>query len=192
MPIRACDIPNSSVRKKYEQFGDFEELKESQHVKLPEAKRSVLQQKDNLPNLNEVPFSQLSGRKQEKKANSNVTNKGEDALQRSSELIHSGNVIKTSKGGSQDRVMFLFDHQLVYCKKEILKKNGLTYKRRIDMDDFTEIWLRDGELIPFLFLETLNRSPLNNAWKIYNFKKEKWYIFHTKKAAQRENLDESI
>lgn len=56
-------------------FRTLEELKESQHVKLPEAKRSVLQQKDNLPNLNEVPFSQLSGRKQEKKANSNVTNK---------------------------------------------------------------------------------------------------------------------
>ena len=43
--------------------------------------------------------------------------KGEDVLQRSSELIHSGDVIKTSKGGSQDRVMFLFDHQLMYCKK---------------------------------------------------------------------------
>ena len=43
--------------------------------------------------------------------------KGEDVLERSSELIHSGDVIKTSNGSSQDRVMFLFDHQLVYCKK---------------------------------------------------------------------------
>ena len=42
---------------------------------------------------------------------------GEDVLERSSELIHSGDVIKTSNGSSQDRVMFLFDHQLVYCKK---------------------------------------------------------------------------
>ena len=41
-------------------------------------------------------------------------------------------------------------------------------------------------LVPFLFLETLDRSPLNNSWKIYNFKKEKWYIFYTKKAAQKE------
>jgi len=48
--------------------------------------------------------------------------KGEDVLQRCSELIHSGDVIKTSKGGSQDRVMFLFDHQLVYCKKVKTKK----------------------------------------------------------------------
>ena len=43
--------------------------------------------------------------------------KGEDVLERSSELIHSGDVVKTSNGSSQDRVMFLFDHQLVYCKK---------------------------------------------------------------------------
>lgn len=104
---------------------------------------------------------------------------GEDVLEKSSELIQSGDVIKTSNGSSQDRVMFLFDHQLVYCKKDILKKSGLTYKGRIDMDDCTVIWLKDGE-------ETLDRSPLNNAWKIYNFKKEKWYIFYTKKAADKE------
>ncbi|XP_022797660.1 uncharacterized protein LOC111335916 isoform X2 [Stylophora pistillata] len=104
---------------------------------------------------------------------------GEDVLEKSSELIHSGDVIKTSNGSSQDRVMFLFDHQLVYCKKDILKKNGLTYKGRIDMDDCSVVWLNDGE-------ETLDRSPLNNAWKIYNYKKEKWYIFYTKKAAQKE------
>lgn len=47
--------------------------------------------------------------------------KGEDVLERSSELIHSGDVIKTSNGSSQDRVLFLFDHQLVYCKKVIVK-----------------------------------------------------------------------
>lgn len=104
---------------------------------------------------------------------------GEDVLERSSELIHSGDVIKTSKGSSQSCSMFLFDHQLVYCKKDILKKNGLTYKGRIDMDDCTVIWLGDGE-------ESLDRSPLHNAWKIYNFKKEKWYIFYTKKAGQKE------
>lgn len=46
--------------------------------------------------------------------------KGEDVLERSSELIHSGDVIKTSNGSSQSCSMFLFDHQLVYCKKVIV------------------------------------------------------------------------
>jgi len=46
--------------------------------------------------------------------------------------------------------------------------------------------IRIKNILFLLFPETLDRSPLNNAWKIYNFKKEKWYIFYTKKAAQRE------
>lgn len=38
---------------------------------------------------------------------------------------------------------FLTD--LFFDIQDILKKNGLTYKGRIDMDDCTVIWLRDGE-----------------------------------------------
>ena len=43
-----------------------------------------------------------------------------------------------------------------------------------------------NKMFCFSFEETLDRSPLNNAWKIYNFKKEKWYIFFTKKAVHKE------
>ena len=42
---------------------------------------------------------------------------GEDILEKSSELIHSGELVKISKGHAQERHFFLFDHQLVYCKK---------------------------------------------------------------------------
>jgi len=38
---------------------------------------------------------------------------------------------------------FLTD--LFFDIQDILKKNGLTYKGRIDMDDCTVIWLKDGE-----------------------------------------------
>ena len=44
--------------------------------------------------------------------------KGADLIETSSELIHSGELIKVnSSGWSQDRVFFLFDRQMVYCKK---------------------------------------------------------------------------
>ena len=43
---------------------------------------------------------------------------GEPLVKKSSELIHSGDLIKiNSSGWSQERRFFLFDHQLVYCKK---------------------------------------------------------------------------
>ena len=54
--------------------------------------------------------------------------KGEDVLERSSELIHSGDVIKTSNGSSQVSVMFLFDHQLVYCKKVRNRGKGSVFE----------------------------------------------------------------
>ena len=42
---------------------------------------------------------------------------GEDVLEHSTDMLHSGELHKISKGRSQERHFFLFDHQLVYCKK---------------------------------------------------------------------------
>jgi len=44
---------------------------------------------------------------------------GEDVLSRSSDLIFSGELSKLSQpqAKSQQRMFFLFDHQMVYCKK---------------------------------------------------------------------------
>lgn len=47
---------------------------------------------------------------------------GEDILDRSSELIYTGEMawIYQPYGRNQQRVFFLFDHQMVLCKKVIL------------------------------------------------------------------------
>ncbi len=43
---------------------------------------------------------------------------GSDLIDQSSELIHSSEVMKiNSSGWSQERIFFMFDHQIVYCKK---------------------------------------------------------------------------
>lgn len=43
---------------------------------------------------------------------------GPALIETSSELIHTGHMLKVSASGwTQDRVLYLFDHQLIYCKK---------------------------------------------------------------------------
>ncbi|CAI8028598.1 Rho guanine nucleotide exchange factor 4 [Geodia barretti] len=98
--------------------------------------------------------------------------KGPDIVETSTEMIHSSELHKISKGHSQERHFFLFDNQLIYCKKEAIG-GRLSYKGRLSMDKCQIIDLPDGQ-------ETHNGLPVRHAWKMDNKTKGKDYIIFSK------------
>uniref|UniRef100_A0A672JHQ7 Rho guanine nucleotide exchange factor 4 n=1 Tax=Salarias fasciatus TaxID=181472 RepID=A0A672JHQ7_SALFA len=71
---------------------------------------------------------------------------GEDVLSRSSELIFSGELTKLSQpqAKSQQRMFFLFDHQMVFCKK-VPERSDLPLIDPLDMDHMEVTDLEDGK-----------------------------------------------
>nr|KAG5708226.1 hypothetical protein BaRGS_021160 [Batillaria attramentaria] len=99
---------------------------------------------------------------------------GPDILEDSSELIYSGELNKINANGwSQERYFFLFDHQLVYCKKDLLKKNSFGYKGRIIMDNSTVISISDGR-------DPQYNVTVRNAFKIHDKQRDKWFLMVAK------------
>ncbi|XP_026217834.1 spermatogenesis-associated protein 13 isoform X2 [Anabas testudineus] len=88
---------------------------------------------------------------------------GPDVLERSSELIHSGEMTRTVRQGKmQQRSFFLFDHQLVFCKKDVLRRDLLHYRGRLDMDQTEVVDVPDGRN-PDLGLTLKNALRLRDA-----------------------------
>ncbi|MBN3281552.1 SPT13 protein, partial [Polyodon spathula] len=105
---------------------------------------------------------------------------GDDVLGRSSELIHSGELTRTSKQGkTQQRTFFLFDHQLIYCKKDILRRDMFYYKGRMDMDQMEALDAEDGKDKDF-------NVNVKNAFKLRNRATEEVSLFCARKPEEKQ------
>ncbi|XP_070173942.1 serine-rich adhesin for platelets-like isoform X2 [Littorina saxatilis] len=101
---------------------------------------------------------------------------GPDILDDSSELIYSGELNKINANGwSQERYFFLFDHQLVYCKKDLLKKNSFGFKGRIHMDQSIVVSVPDGR-------DAQYNVNVRNGLKIHDQERNKWFLMVAKTA----------
>uniref|UniRef100_A0A8C5GGN4 Rho guanine nucleotide exchange factor 9 n=1 Tax=Gouania willdenowi TaxID=441366 RepID=A0A8C5GGN4_GOUWI len=105
---------------------------------------------------------------------------GDDILDRSSELIYTGELswIYQPYGRSQQRVFFLFDHQLVLCKKDLIRRDILYYKGRIDMDRYEVRDAIDGRDDDF-------NVSVKHAFKLCNRDSEEIHIFLAKKPEEK-------
>ena len=61
-------------------------------------------------------------------------------------FIFTHQVVKGAGGSWPKEVsLFLFDHQLVYCKRDLLKRSSFVYRGRINLDHATVEDLRDTQ-----------------------------------------------
>ncbi|XP_064214034.1 uncharacterized protein RhoGEF3 isoform X1 [Tribolium castaneum] len=105
---------------------------------------------------------------------------GEDLIDSSTQLIHQGDVVKVTTGMWTNNItLFLFDHQVVYCKKDILKRNTYVYKGRICTDTSEVIDVTDGK-------DNHLGVSVRHAIKIHSCIRDKWLLFCCRSSSDKQ------
>ncbi|XP_078051254.1 rho guanine nucleotide exchange factor 3 isoform X1 [Augochlora pura] len=104
---------------------------------------------------------------------------GEDLIEVSSQLIYQGEAMRVTTGMWTNNItLFLFDHQLVYCKKDIIKRNTYVFKGRIYLDTSEVIDVPDGK-------DHQSGVTVRHCLKIYSCVRDKWLLFCCRTAEEK-------
>ncbi|CAG0915521.1 unnamed protein product [Notodromas monacha] len=79
---------------------------------------------------------------------------------------------------SKDLTLFLFDHLLVYCRRDLLKKTSFVWKGKIPLDECRIEDCPDGK-------DEHLGVPLKNAWKVVNTVRSHYFLFYTRTAEEK-------
>uniref|UniRef100_A0A672PF86 Phosphatidylinositol-3,4,5-trisphosphate dependent Rac exchange factor 1 n=1 Tax=Sinocyclocheilus grahami TaxID=75366 RepID=A0A672PF86_SINGR len=105
------------------------------------------------------------------------------------ELLLQGNLLKISAGNIQERVFFLFDNLLVYCKRKTKSINGPQYvfRGRINTEVMEVENVEDGTADYHS-----NNYTVTSGWKIHNTAKNKWFVCMAKNAEDKQKWLDAI
>ena len=119
----------------------------------------INERKRRLENVNKLARWQLT-----------ISNwRDEDLVLKSSDLVYKGLLNKVTNGKDVERVVFLFDHQMLYFKLDSTKR--LIYSGRIRLDDAII-----EDVVDHSFY--IRGEGITNGWKIWNAMKKKWCYFY--------------
>jgi hypothetical protein len=108
---------------------------------------------------------------------------GPNLIDRNSQILHRGDLVKAHQGRKHKEVhVIILNSELVICKrlqKDITKRNSLLFIGRIDLSH--RIWHDiDGNQEDEIF------GSVHNSWRVYSREKSCWVLFTTLTAAEKE------
>ncbi|XP_063065168.1 phosphatidylinositol 3,4,5-trisphosphate-dependent Rac exchanger 1 protein isoform X2 [Engraulis encrasicolus] len=116
------------------------------------------------------------------------------------ELLLHGNLLKISAGNIQERVFFLFDNLLVYCKRKSRVSGKKSTKRTKSING--PMYLFRGRInTEVMEVENVedgtadyhsNNYTVTNGWKIHNTAKNKWFVCMAKNAEDKQKWLDAI
>ncbi|KAM9830582.1 phosphatidylinositol 3,4,5-trisphosphate-dependent Rac exchanger 1 protein isoform 1-T1 [Syngnathus typhle] len=116
------------------------------------------------------------------------------------ELLLHGNLLKISAGNIQERVFFLFDNLLVYCKRKSRVSGKKSTKRTKSING--PLYVFRGRInTEVMEVENVedgtadyhsNNYTVTNGWKIHNTAKNKWFVCMAKTAEDKQKWLDAI
>ncbi|KAJ8369642.1 hypothetical protein SKAU_G00096700 [Synaphobranchus kaupii] len=117
------------------------------------------------------------------------------------ELLLHGNLLKISAGNIQERVFFLFDNLLVYCKRKSRvsgKKSSTKRTKSINGPQYVFRGRINTEVMEVENVEDgtadyhSNNYTVTNGWKIHNTAKSKWFVCMAKNAEDKQKWLDAV
>ncbi|CAL8279484.1 unnamed protein product [Boreogadus saida] len=170
------------------------------HVDYPAVEEALQTMKAVCSNINETK-RQMEKLEALEQLQSHIEGwEGTNLTDISTELLLHGNLLKISAGNIQERVFFLFDNLLVYCKRKSRVSGKKSTKRTKSLSG--PMYVFRGRInTEVMEVENVedgtadyhsNNYTVTNGWKIHNTAKNKWFVCMAKNTEDKQKWLDAI